>query len=249
MLKTLGVVQARWSEPGSCAHVGRRLGGHSLLERVVRRVTDCQQIDGVVVVVDTSSDPQAIEELVPADVPVLQSKSPHNLGRFVEAAETYDAEAIVRVRGECACVDPVFIDRLVTTAVEHTECDYISYCSRDGRPSAVSPLGVFSEWCSAAALSRALREAKSKIDRAEVTRYIYSHPDLFNLRLIPVPAELDRDDLRLACERDEDWEHLHTLYDALGPDGLDWRRIAGLLEQHPLLREQMASLNRELSRA
>ena len=36
---------------------------------------------------------------------------------------------------------------------------------------------------------------------------------------------------------------LQTILDALGPDGLDWHRIASLLDQQPALRERMADLN------
>ena len=75
-------------------------------------------------------------------------------------------------------------------------------------------------------------------DREQVTRYLYSHPEIFGVRLIPVPAELDRDDLRLTVAHDEDWEHLHTIYDALGPERFDWRGIADLLHQHPSVRER-----------
>ena len=56
-------------------------------------------------------------------------------------------------------VDPVMIDRLVTTAAAHPESDYISYCSSDGQPTILSSLGPFAEWCSAAAIARADAEA------------------------------------------------------------------------------------------
>ncbi len=75
--------------------------------------------------------------------------------------------------------------------------------------------------------------ATAPADREEVTRYLYSHPETFRLRLIPVPSELDRDDLRLTVEHEEDWEHLHTIYDALGHEGFEWRQIADLLHRNP----------------
>ena len=43
----------------------------------------------------------------------------------------------------------------------------------------------------------------------------------------------------------EDWEHAEAIFDALGPESLDWQGIAGLLEQQPALRQRMALLNRE----
>jgi spore coat polysaccharide biosynthesis protein SpsF (cytidylyltransferase family) len=61
--------------------------------------------------------------------------------------------------------------------------------------------------------------------------------------MIPVPAELDRDDLRLRIESADDWEHVQQIVDALGDEHLDWQRIAGLLAQQPDLRKRMAAMN------
>ena len=91
-------------------------------------------------------------------------------------------------------------------------------------------------------LRQSARLAKEPADRQEVTRYLYSHPETFNLRLIPAPAPIDRDDVRLTLDRDEDWDHALTIYDALGPESLDWQRIATLLDHQPALRKRMAAL-------
>ncbi len=248
MLNTLAIVHARVGVRGARDHISRKLGGHSLLERVVRRVTDCQRLDGVAVVVGDTPEDEAIARLVPHDVPVFVARPRDELARFVAAMEHFRARSVVRVCADNPFIDPVFIDRLVATALEHPKCDYISYCSGDGRPVVLSSLGIFAEWCRSEALRRANREATAPLDRDQVTRYLYCHPETFRLRLIPVPSELDRDDLRLTVDHEEDWEHVHTLYDALGPDGLDWRRITDLLTRHPAVRERMAVLNRQRAR-
>jgi spore coat polysaccharide biosynthesis protein SpsF len=132
----------------------------------------------------------------------------------------------------------------VTTAHENPQCDYIGYCTRNGRPAVLSSLGIFAEWCSADALRKAHRLAISPLDREQPTRYVYSHPEEFNLRFIPIPPELEQNNLRLKIDVEEDWEHAQTIYEALGPEDLDWRRIAGLLGRQADLRERMAVLNR-----
>jgi spore coat polysaccharide biosynthesis protein SpsF (cytidylyltransferase family) len=63
--------------------------------------------------------------------------------------------------------------------------------------------------------------------------------------LIPAPHQLDRDDVRLAVEGEEDWDNTQDIFDALGPD-TDWQRIAGLLDHQPGLRKRMETLNRTL---
>ncbi len=244
MLKTLGIVQACFTSPRLHGLANRRLGGQSLLGWVVRRVTDCQRLDGVIVVARDAAEHRFTDELVPMDVPVFVCDEPSALQRFCLAIQQYPAEAVVRVRGDNPFIDPELIDRLVTTAQSHPDCDYISYCSRDGRPAILSPVGVYAEWFRCEALRRAARSSQAPSDREHVTRHIYSHPEEFQIRLIPAPAEIDRDDVRLTVDIEEDWEHTLAIFEALGPEALNWQRIAKLLDHQPALRQRMAVLNR-----
>jgi spore coat polysaccharide biosynthesis protein SpsF len=244
MLKNLGIVQA-------CCHghlfrckAARKLGGRSVLEWIIRHVTDSLRLDGVIVLVCNEADHRFMQKLVPADVPVFVGTSPDGLGRFSQCLEKYPAHSVVRVRGDHLFIDPALIDRLINTADEHPQCDYIGYCSRDGQPAILSPVGVYAEWIRTSAIHKAARHAKHPDHREHVTRYIYSHPEKFNVRLIPAPAEIDREDVRLAIDIEEDWDHVLTIFEALGPDTMDWRRITSLIDQHPALRTRMAALNR-----
>jgi len=244
MPKTFGIVQVRRESGQSNSKIGRKLAGKSLLELVVRRVTDCQRLHGVVVAATDDEQYQQIRQLVPPDVPVFAAAGRDPLATFVAAIDHFDARSVVRLCAHNPFIDPVLIDRLVTTADAHPNCDYISYRCADGRPAILTQLGVVAEWCSAESLRRAHREARRAADRDHVTAYLYSHPELFNVRLIPLPPELDRDDLRLKIDFEEDWEHAQVIFDALGPDEWDWQRIADLLDSQPALRKRMAVLNR-----
>ena len=244
MLKTLGIVQACFHSSRFRCNATRKLDGRYLFEWVIRRVTDAMRLDGVIVVACAMEDCRMLSRLVPSDVPIFFGEGNDALARFVKALEQYPAEAAVRVQGDNLFIDPGLIDRLVTTAEAHPNCDYVSYSSRDGQPAILSPVGVYAEWFRAAALRKADRRARSQFDREHVTRYLYSHPEKFNLRLIPAPAEIDREDVRLTVDLDEDWDHALAIYEALGPERLDWQRIARLLDHQPALRSRMAALNR-----
>ena len=249
MTNTLGIVEVplirsrrREATKAAGSIVGRRFGGKSLLEWVVRRVTESLLLDQVVIVTD-AAQADIVQRLTPSDVPVSVSKQPDALGRFVATARQFGASQIVRVPLICPFVDPELIDRLVCTANANPGLEYIGYFSLDGRPAILSKVGLFAEWCEADALYRADRLATSVEDRCEPTKYIYSHPESFQLRFIPVPAKLDRRDVRLTVDVEEDWELAHMIFDALGPDSLNWQKIATLLDQQPALRERMAVLN------
>ncbi len=245
MLRTLGIVEACDVSSNCGKNARRRLGGKSILESVVRRMTDCQQLDGVVVLFGCESRNKSLGELVPADVPVVFSSQESCLGRFAEVLEKFPTEAAVRIGGGDPFVDPFLVDRLVVTAFEQEDCDYVSYCSRDGQPAILSTVGVYAEWFRTTALRRAARNATSAEDRRHPTRYIYSHPQQFNLRLIPTPHGIDREDVRLTLDIEEDWDNALDIFEAIDPDEVDWQRIANLLDHQPAMRSRMAALNRQ----
>ncbi|MFV1968719.1 MAG: cytidylyltransferase domain-containing protein [Pirellulaceae bacterium] len=220
----------------------RRFGDHSVLEWIVRRITESLLLDQVAVVTDAAQG-KTILRLAPPDAAVFISKQPDALSRFAAAIRHYDARQVVRVPLSSPFVDPELIDRLIGTASANPDSDYIGYATNRGGPAVLSRLGVFTEWCRAEAILRADREATRDVDRAKVTRFVYSQPEIFKLRLVPIPPRLDRDDFRLTVHSEEDWDNAHTIFDALGAEALDWQRIAGLLDQQPALRERMAVLN------
>jgi spore coat polysaccharide biosynthesis protein SpsF len=243
MLQTLGMVQIAWEKSRLRAGFRRRLAGKTFVEWAVRRVTDCQRLDGVVLVVGDSDTDREIAELAPSDVPVFSSRQSDPLARFVAAVDEYNPAAIVRVAATTPFIDASLIDQLVSTAASQQECDYVGYTCRDGQPANLSPIAVAGEWVRSKALRRAARRATDPIDRQLVTRYIYSRPEDFCVRLLPAPAQLDRDDVRLSMDLEEDWEHTQDIFDALGPE-IDWQRLAGLLDHQPALRKRMQLLNR-----
>lgn len=244
MLRTLGIIEVCFAPARAKPSVARKLGGKSVLEWVVRRVTDCQQLDGVIVLTCDAPENRIVKELVPMDVPVFVASGDDAVDQYAAALEQYQAEAVVRVCPDHPFIDPMLIDRLIVDAEAHPGCDYVSYRLRDGRPAILSPVGMYAEWFRAGALRRAAREATAADDRRCVTRYLYSRPDVFTIRLIRPPSRMDRDDLRLRVDVEEDWDNTLAIYEALGPEELDWQRIADLLDHQPHLRSRMAVLNR-----
>ena len=245
MVKTLGVVHIGRQGLDSVLSrrfAERRLGGKPLLEWVVRRVTDSQHIDRTVVVVGEDTMYQRLSQVVPPDVGLFRAESDNALASVNAAAKQFAADSLVIVDLESPFVDPALIDRLIVDAERH-QSDYASYCIRSDRGVLASRLGMVAEWCRASAVDQADRNASSAIERMRVTPYLYSHPEEFKIRLIPVPKELDRNDIRLAIHGEDDWHHAQLILDALDPDDLDWQHIAGLLDSQPDIRKDMKRLN------
>ncbi|MEX2114043.1 MAG: NTP transferase domain-containing protein [Pirellulales bacterium] len=243
-MKTLGIVHVPRDAHGVESKFARKLGGKSLLEFVIRRVTDCQWLDGVVVVPGEAALDDVVRQLVPPDVATFCGPQTDALARFAAAARQFKAGSIVRICAHAPFVDPVLIDRLVTAAAGQPACDYLGYCRADGRPAMLSQVGIAAEWCSTQAICQADRETARSADRDHPMACLLGHPDRFRVRLVPLPVELDRDDMRLRVDLEEDWEHAQVIYDALAHDEWDWQRVADLLDHQPALRKRMAALNR-----
>ena len=186
----------------------------------------------------------AVNRLVPSDVPVFHGEGKDALDRFTKSLEEYPAEGVVRVRGDNLFVDP---------AIDRPSGDHGRVASElrlrrlllARRPAGDSLAGErVRRMVPHQRVRRANRLARDKLDREHVTRYLYSHPEQFNIRLTPAPTEIDREDVRLTVDIEEDWDHALAIYEALGPERLDWQRIASLLDHQPALRSRMAALNR-----
>ena len=246
MVETLCLVPLPDQQPNllSLPPVQRRFGGKSLLEWIVRRVADAQRIDRIVTIVSEADATLDEVKHLPPDVTVYISNESDPLGRACEALREHPSRAVIQVTPDSPFVDPVLIDRLVIAADTHPNFDYIGYCFGDGRPVIKSRIGVFAECCRADAIFNANRATDNPADRRDATSYIRAHPEMFCLRLIPVPMALDRDNLRLTLKIEEDWDHVREIYEALGPENLEWQKITSLLDQQPDMLRSMARLNR-----
>lgn len=134
------------------------------------------------------------------------------LDRFIRAAEVYGIERFVRVCSDNPFLRPETFNLFFR---EHDICpaDYLAYSFADGRPTIKSHLGLYAELTTAKALRRVAIATQEKLYTEHVTIYLYTHPEQFNVRLLPLPDELEsRLDLRFTLDTPEDFSLLQELY-------------------------------------
>ena len=180
----------------------------------------------------------------PPDARVIHCEAADALGRLAEAVRKLPCQGVVRLNVSHPFVDPAPDRSAGGRGRQRRAAITPAIRSAMGGPScsrswACLPSGATSMRCCVPIGSR-----PTAADRAETTRFIYSRPDLFSQKMIAVPPQLDRDDLRLAIHDEEDWEELQQILDALGPESLDWQYIASLLDRQPTIRARMANRNR-----
>lgn len=219
----------------------RRLGNTSLLEWVARRVSESQLLGKVVVVAGEGTQSELARQCTPTNITLFVSRESDPQARLISAARRFSADSLVRVCVNNPFVDPVLIDRLVAAARQAGGCDYVGYCGTDGRQWA-SGRGMLAEWCSLAALERAMKMKTEPL--ASLSGAIAKQPKMFKAVRLPAPKPLAEADVRLTIDVEEDWDHAQQIYEALGPESLDWQDVTDLLDRQPAMRERMAVLNR-----
>ena len=242
MLRTLGIVDVG-CQPPQYPTLHRRWGDQSLLQWVVRRATECQSLDAVIVVVGEGTRAEHAASHAPPHIPVFVGDASDPLKRLCQALEQYRATEVVRLRLDQPFVDPELIDRLVASARQNATTDYACYMSQQSGSLLRSTVGPFGEWFSTDALRLAQKQSGDLPSGTDATQMFLAHPEMFSLRMLALPEELDREDVRLTVADAEDWENALDIYDALGSDECGWQQVASLLQHHPALRERMAVLN------
>lgn len=204
----------------------REFHGLSLLEWCARRLSETTTVDEIVI----TGLPSYVSEIKSSSLcnakwmPSLQNDP---FSRLHEIAQRTRAQWIVMVNPTCPFLDPSLLDRLITSAWQRPEADFVGFFAANHPRLDLSCLGLVGEVCTRQALDRAFDKKLSRGE--EVSRLIRSHPNVFQMRLIPLPEPLDRSDLRFIVETHSDWESASGFYEAAGDD-LTWQRLVELAD-------------------
>jgi glutamate-1-semialdehyde aminotransferase/spore coat polysaccharide biosynthesis protein SpsF (cytidylyltransferase family) len=173
-MRTIAVVQARMSSSRFPGKMLEELGGVPLVLFVCQRLARAARVDGVVVATSAERDDDPLANAVTgAGLPVFRGSLDNVLQRFVEAARSQRADAVVRVTGDCPLVDPALVDEMVGR-FRAGDLDYYSNVSPPSFPD-----GLDLEIVRFEALEAALAEVTEEHHREHVTTFIRERPSRF----------------------------------------------------------------------
>lgn len=199
-----------------------------MLEHVVRRVSQAERVDQVVVATTVSSEDDAIVSLCQErGWSVTRGSVDDVLGRYVEAARAHDADVIVRVCSDCPLVDPELIDDVVVALLDRPEVDYVA----NNLPSRTYPIGLDLEAFRRSALEAAHAQDRDPALREHVTPYIRQNPERFQILSLGHTEDLSRH--RWTVDVPEDLALMRRVYEAMGGAPIPWRTVVELCEQNP----------------
>jgi len=228
------VVQARTGSTRLPGKVLAPLAGASLLERVVERVLAANTGAEVVVATTVLPEDEDIRAICAQRGFRCYSGHPTDLlARHVAAAQSVNAEVLVKIPSDCPLIDPAVVDRVLTFFFQNQgRYDFVSNLHPptfpDGNDVEVVPLHL---------AERAEREARAAHEREHTTPFFWEQPGRFRVGSVTWERGLDWSRRhRWTVDYCEDYALVSAVYDALWSErtpvfGLD--EILAFLAQHP----------------
>ena len=220
------VIQARTGSTRLPGKVLEDLGGHPVLEWVVRAAKAATQIDTVIVATSTLAGDDVVADLADSlGVPVVRGSEDDVLSRYVAALDAHPADAIVRLTADCPLLDPSLIDAVAGAWAASPTHDYVSTLV-----SRCLPRGLDVELVTAQAL-RAVDRIAVDHDRVHVTSLLYAQPTAY--RLLGVCVTPPANDLRVTLDTQEDLVLLRALVAELPDAPPAWNDVVAVLRSRP----------------
>lgn len=190
--------------------------GKPLLEHLIDRLKRCKTLNSIVVATTTEERDDPIEKLaISCGLGCYRGSENDVLGRYLETAEAFEADVIIRVCADNPLTDPGEVDKLVRHHLK-TGADY-SF-NNEPHPKGL-PDGAGAEALSMGTLKKVNRLATSALHREHVTLFILENPDLFHIERLDADPELRRPDIKLDVDYAEDLEFIRRIFKGLYKPG------------------------------
>jgi len=233
-LTTGAVIQARMSSTRLPGKVLKSLpygNDTTVLERIVGRLRDARSLDAIVVATSTNAEDDPVEATaLLAGVPCYRGPLDDVVRRYLGAAEIHEFDRIVRITGDCPCVDPGIVDAVVALH-EASGAEFTSNVLPRSFPK-----GLDVEVAEIATLRAIDAEAVERVDREHVFTYAYrTGLERFRIANLTAPQELTDPNLRVTLDTLADYALISAVFDLLGP-AFDTAALLRLVAEHPWLR-------------
>nr|WP_321496409.1 glycosyltransferase family protein [uncultured Methanolobus sp.] len=197
-MNVVGIIQARTGSTRLPGKVVKKIGDATILEILLTRLKNVTALDEIVVATTTRKEDDIIEELsLQNDVNVFRGSENNVLDRYYKAAEKYNADIIVRITSDNPLVSLDLISYQVDYLIREN-CDYVN--------SKGIILGTGVETFSFESLKAAWENARNEYETEHVTPYIYEHENIFKIKNVSQLKFLERNDIRLTIDTQEDFD-------------------------------------------
>jgi spore coat polysaccharide biosynthesis protein SpsF len=225
----LAIIQVRTSSSRLPGKALLPVLGRPILSWVIERVTLAHTVDRIVVATTDEPDDDPIVALCQREnVECFRGSRDDVVDRFYQCAVRYSPLGVLRITADCPLIDPGIIDMVVNRFLSTGGA--LDLVSNDGD---AYPDGLDAGIYSFRALEKIFRESTLPSDREHITPYIWTHPELFSIEVVPCAQNLSR--YRLTVDYQEDFELVTEVYEALYRENpaFAWTDVIRFLDEHP----------------
>ena len=224
------IIQARMTSSRLPEKVLADICGKPSLQIMLERISMSTSVGKVVVAttINTSDDP-IVKLCNKLGYKTFRGDEFDVLGRILQAAESENAEVVVRLTADCPMIDPGVIDEVVTTFSINNH-DYLSNTIERTYPD-----GLDVEVMSINALREAHKKAVAPFLREHVTPYISGkRPDLGagDFRIDQIRFAADFSHIRWTLDTKEDLQRIRSLVSKL-PEDYHWLQALSIATREP----------------
>ncbi len=227
-MRVIAIVQARMGSTRFPNKVMRKILNLPMIEILLRRLHNSKLIDQIILA--TSIDERnkvLVEHVKSIGFDCVQGSDHDVLERYVETAEKYNADIVVRITGDCPIVDPGVVDILI----KKFKLSKVDYYSNTIIPT--FPDGLDVEIIKFSALKKASNETNNTSHREHVTPYIKKNNKFSKLNY---SNDKDYSHLRWTVDDPEDFDVISNIFDHFKPNiHFDWKEVLKLYKKKPQL--------------
>lgn len=181
--------------------------GQGIFEILLKRLVEAK-LEVPIILATTYKSGDNVLELIALKykIDVFRGSEDNVLERFINAAELYNVDKIIRV-----CADNPFLDidalRFQINSYKEKDVDYWCYCKSDKTPTIKTHFGFWTEGVKLSTLKKIANVTMEKIYQEHVTNYIYTKSNKFNIYFHPINKLIESEShLRLTIDTKNDFE-------------------------------------------
>ncbi|MGA8028093.1 MAG: glycosyltransferase family protein [Bryobacteraceae bacterium] len=233
----VAAVQARMGSARLANKVLAEVAGRPMMWHIVNRLKFAKRVDQIVIAAAAGEANEPIRDFAEEyGIQYFAGSELDLIDRLHTLADTYDAEALVRVTADNPLVDPAVIDRLIEVYLsKRGSVDFVSNVLPQSYPH-----GLDAEVWAAATLKRLWHELDHPFWREWFPAYLGEHKESF--RIINVTHSPDLTHYRWTVDYEEDLSFVREVFGRLYREGevFGMHEVISLLEENPGLRDTNA---------
>ncbi len=242
----MAIIQARMNSKRLPGKVIKSIQGKPLLFRLKEQLTWSELIDDIVIATSNNSSDEPVDKFCKENnIFCYRGDLDNVLKRFIDCANEFNIDTIIRVNADNPLIDPESIDNMIELFNKFPKTDYINNVHKKGLV-----MGAGCELVTTEALKKsfAMIERSPYIERQyyfeHVTVFIRKHTDFFNTIKYEPPVELSRNDIFFSVDYPEDLEVVKIIFKNLYREGkyIKPEEIISFLDQNP----KIAKINSHL---